>query len=71
MSRPAKIIIAEGQPAIDCTVAEISAARARLEVGAGAQLPDTFLLAPDDGDASAYRWRLAWRHDTAVGIKFD
>jgi hypothetical protein len=36
MSGPAKIIIAQGQPAIDCTVAEISAAGARLEVGAGA-----------------------------------
>jgi len=71
MSGPAKIVIAEGQPAIDCTVQEISAAGARLEVAAGAQLPDTFLLAPDDGNASAYRCCLTWRNDTAVGIKFD
>jgi len=60
-----------GSPQSIATVQEISAAGARLEVAAGAQLPDTFLLAPDDGNASAYRCCLTWRDDTSVGIKFD
>jgi hypothetical protein len=70
MSGPAKIIVAEDQPAIDCTVLNISAAGASLEVAAQVQLPETFLLAPDDGNASAYRCWLAWRNDTSVGIRF-
>jgi hypothetical protein len=71
MSGPAKIIVAEGQPAIDCTVREIAASGASLEVAADVQLPASFLVLPDDGDASAYRCSLVWRNDTLVGIKFD
>jgi hypothetical protein len=71
MSGPAKIIVAEGQPAIDCTVCEIAASGASLEVAAEVQLPETFFVLPDDGDASAYRCRLVWRDDTRVGIRFD
>jgi hypothetical protein len=71
MSGPAKIIVAEGQPAIDCTVVEIAALGASLEVAADVQLPETFLVLPDDGDASAYRCSLVWRNDTLVGIKFE
>lgn len=71
MSGPAKIIVAEGRPAIACTVREIAASGASLEVAADAQLPGSFLVLPDDGDACAYRCSLVWRNDTLVGIKFD
>jgi hypothetical protein len=71
MSGPAKIIVAAGQPAVDCTVREIAASGASLEVAADVQLPETFLVLPDDGDACAYRCSLVWRNDTLVGIKFD
>jgi hypothetical protein len=71
MSGPAKIIIAEGRPAIDCTVREISVAGASLQIAAEVPLPETFLVLPDDGDAAAYRCRLVWRNDTLVGISFE
>jgi hypothetical protein len=71
MSGPAKIIVAEGHPAIDCTVREISASGANLQFAAEVRLPETFLLLSDDGDFAAYRCRLVWRNDTLVGISFD
>jgi hypothetical protein len=71
MSGPGKIIVAEGQPAIDCTVREIAASGASLEVASDTKLPETFLVLPDDGEASAYRCSLVWRNNTLVGIKFD
>jgi hypothetical protein len=71
MSGPGKIIVAEGQPAIDCTVREIAASGASLEVASDTKLPETFLVLPDDGEASAYCCSLVWRNNTLVGIKFD
>jgi PilZ domain len=71
MSGPAKIVIADDQPEVACIVREISAKGASLEVASEVPLPESFLVVPDDGDASGYRCSLAWRNETVVGVKFD
>ncbi len=70
-SGPGKIIIADNQPAIDCVVRDISASGGCLEVSCLIELPETFHLAPDDGNTSAYSCHLVWRKDSLLGIIFD
>jgi hypothetical protein len=71
MSGPGKIIVANERASIDCTVREISTSGACLEVATDVQLPELFMVIPDDGDTSGYACRVIWRTETLVGIKFD
>jgi hypothetical protein len=71
MSGPGKIIVANERAPIDCTVREISTSGACLEVAADAQLPEIFMVIPDDDHAYGYACRVIWRTEALVGIKFD
>jgi PilZ domain len=67
---PAKIFVADGDQAIECTICNISTYGACLEVDSQVVLPESFNVAPDDGDHLSYPCRLLWRKENRVGIKF-
>jgi len=70
-SGPAKIVAADRDTAIDCTINDISGSGGSFEISASVRLPETFELVPDDDDSSGYRCRMIWRKDNRVGFKFD
>jgi hypothetical protein len=67
----AKIILADGEEPISCILHDISGSGGCLEVSELVLLPETFHLAPDDGEPSGYSCRIVWRKESRVGITFD
>ena len=68
--RAAKIRLADGTPAQDCLVIDISDAGVRLNAE-GLDLPDEFvLLLSNDGVIRENTCKVAWRCGDEVGAKF-
>lgn len=63
-----KIVINNGFSTIQCTVRNLSATGARLQVTSILGIPDTFQLAMDDGQK--FDCTIAWRKETELGVKF-
>jgi hypothetical protein len=55
---PGKIIFDSDRAAVECTIIEVSASGASLEVNSTETLPDRFQVVPCDGDDSGYPCRL-------------
>lgn len=65
----ARIIFNNNSSTIDCTVKNISAAGAKLEVSNTLSIPDAFdLEVPQKG--RTYRARMSWRDEKAIGVEF-
>lgn len=56
--------------AIDCTVRNLSAGGACLEVGSPLGVPDTFDLVLDR-DHSSHSCRVVWRSEKRIGVAFQ
>jgi hypothetical protein len=63
-----KIVLNDGFSTIDCTVRNLSATGAKLEVASIIGIPPQFRLAMNDG--RDFSCETAWRTETAVGVKF-
>ncbi|UXN73713.1 PilZ domain-containing protein [Devosia sp. A8/3-2] len=63
-----KIVINDGFSTFQCTVRNLSATGARLKVTSIIGIPDSFVLAMDDGRKHACT--VAWKTATEIGVKF-
>ena len=66
---PARIVF-NYRSVLACTLRDVSAAGAGLEVDAGAAIPDRFDLISVDGD-DAHTCRLVWRAKDRMGVAFN
>lgn len=65
----ARIAFNNGSTTIECTIKNISANGAKIEIGNTMSIPETFdLEIPQKG--RTHRARLSWRNDTAIGVEF-
>ncbi|MBV1697908.1 MAG: PilZ domain-containing protein [Hyphomicrobiales bacterium] len=55
---------------IDCTMTDLSAAGARLDVAKGIELPDYFVLVLSHDGHLRRQCSVAWRSPTSVGVEF-
>jgi hypothetical protein len=65
------IYSAEGQPLIACTVRDVSANGAKLELAKEVELPGKFKLALSRDGAVLRNCFLAWQFATVVGVRFS
>lgn len=63
-----KIVLNDGFSTIDCTVRNLSATGAKLEVASIIGIPPQFRLAMNDG--RDFSCETAWRTESAIGVKF-
>lgn len=67
---PARIKFGDGVLSTQCTVTQLSAVGARLNISASVSMPDRFdIEIPQRGVSN--RARLVWRKDDQAGIEFD
>ena len=68
----ARIQLPDGQPALTCTVKDISPTGAKIEIADAARLPDEFdLLVPIvPGADQTFHFKVLWRGESAVGGEF-
>jgi hypothetical protein len=67
---PARIKFGDGVLSTQCTVTQLSAVGARLNISASVSMPDRFdIEIPQRGLSN--RARLVWRKDDQAGIEFD
>ena len=65
----ARIVFNNSNTTIECTIKNISAGGAKIELGNAMSIPETFdLEIPQKG--RMHRARLSWRNDTAIGVEF-
>jgi hypothetical protein len=62
-----KIVLSDKAPSIECTVRNISATGACVQVSATFGIPATFDLI---FDAARHRCRIAWMRETRIGVVF-
>jgi len=55
---------------IDCTMTDLSAGGARLELRKGIQLPDYFVLVLSHDGRLRRQCSVAWRTSTSIGVEF-
>lgn len=65
----ARIVFNNNNSTIDCTVKNISASGAKIDVSDAVAVPEFFdLIIPQKGQT--YRARIAWRDEQAIGVNF-
>jgi hypothetical protein len=64
------IEVADGLPARECIVREISDGGAKLGVKVPDQIPEEFTLRLTVDGTTSYRCRVVWRSDENIGVGF-
>ena len=68
--KSAKIAFNFGRSVIDCTVRNISASGARIDIANPVGVPESFMLVIE-ADQFMRRCRAVWSHEQRIGVTFD
>jgi hypothetical protein len=69
--QPALMVSVDGSRIGECSMLDVSAGGARLQITGGVSVPDEFiLLLSKFGPGVRRRCAVAWRNETEVGIRF-